>query len=173
MTEVEETAGAEMRQGDPHADVAAEGADAPRRSEPGGPAEPDPRGAVEAGEPEGDGSDDEDEGSGPRFSTLGEFVTQRIIPIYSRPEGGQFRWCAEWWRHEEAFLRFHALWHTWELMRTQPGGLANWYRDHFDFQFSIITGDTGPFRECTSRRHHDPRPLAHTPYPDDWFEDES
>jgi hypothetical protein len=37
---------------------------------------------------------------------------------------------------------------------------------------SILLGDNGPFRECTSRRHQDPRPLAADPAPEGWFEDE-
>ena len=109
----------------------------------------------------------------PVFRNVEEFVTYRFLPMYSRPEGGQFRWCKEWWRHPEAVSRFHALWHAWEVLRWEPGtGMAVWYRDHLDYQMSYIMGDTGPFRECTSRRHQDPRPLPADPAPEGWFEDE-
>ncbi|WP_084468947.1 DUF4913 domain-containing protein [Nocardiopsis trehalosi] len=109
----------------------------------------------------------------PVFKNVEEFVTYRFIPMYSRPEGGQFRWCREWWRHPEAVSRFHALWHAWEVLRWEPGtGMAVWYRDHLDYQMTVLMGDTGPFRECTSRRHQDPRPLPADPAPEGWFEDE-
>ena len=109
----------------------------------------------------------------PVFKNVEEFVRLRFLPVYVRAEGGQFRWCKEWWRHAEAVSRFQALWHAWEVLRWEPGtGMAIWYRDHLDFQMSILLGDTGPFRECTSRRHQDPRPLPAEPSPEGWFEDE-
>ncbi|MDA0563671.1 DUF4913 domain-containing protein [Streptomonospora sp. S1-112] len=109
----------------------------------------------------------------PVFKNVEEFVRHRFLPVYVRPEGGQFRWCKEWWRHAEAVSRFQALWHAWEVLRWEPGtGMAVWYRDHLDFQMGILLGDTGPFRECTSRRHQEPRPLPADPSPEGWFEDE-
>ncbi|QBI56334.1 DUF4913 domain-containing protein [Streptomonospora litoralis] len=109
----------------------------------------------------------------PVFKNVEEFVRYRFVPVYIRPEGGQFRWCKEWWRHPEAVSRFQALWHAWEVLRWEPGtGMAVWYRDHLDFQLNILLGDTGPFRECTSRRHQAPRPLPVEPAPQGWFEDE-
>ncbi|OLT27825.1 DUF4913 domain-containing protein [Nocardiopsis sp. CNR-923] len=125
-----------------------------------------------------DGGDDadalEDEPAPePVFKNVEEFVRLRFLPVYVRPEGGQFRWCKEWWRHAEAVSRFQALWHAWEVLRWEAGtGMAVWYRDHLDFQMSILLGDTGPFRECTSRRHQEPRPLPAEPAPEGWFEDE-
>ncbi|MDA8370223.1 MAG: DUF4913 domain-containing protein [Nocardiopsaceae bacterium] len=122
--------------------------------------------------------DDDEEGADdatpePVFKNVEEFVRLRFLPVYVRPEGGQFRWCKEWWRHAEAVSRFQALWHAWEVLRWEPGtGMAVWYRDHLDFQMSILLGDTGPFRECTSRRHQEPRPLPADPSPEGWFEDE-
>ncbi|GAA1781327.1 MULTISPECIES: DUF4913 domain-containing protein [Streptomonospora] len=109
----------------------------------------------------------------PVFRNVEEFVTYRFLPMYTRAEGGQFRWCKEWWRHPEAVSRFHALWHAWEVLRWEPGtGMAVWYRDHLDYQMAFLLADTGPFRECTSRRHQDPRPLPADPAPEGWFENE-
>ncbi|MFW5418696.1 DUF4913 domain-containing protein [Nocardiopsis sp. CNT-189] len=138
-------------------------------------------GAVAAASAEGgpdqdaqaDGAGAEDPPPEPVFKNVEEFVRLRFLPVYVRAEGGQFRWCKEWWRHAEAVSRFQALWHAWEVLRWEPGtGMAIWYRDHLDFQMSILLGDTGPFRECTSRRHQDPRPLPAEPSPEGWFEDE-
>ncbi|CAL9426109.1 MULTISPECIES: DUF4913 domain-containing protein [Nocardiopsis] len=124
---------------------------------------------VDGGDPEGA----DEPAPEPVFKNVEEFVRLRFLPVYIRPEGGQFRWCKEWWRHAEAVSRFQALWHAWEVLRWEAGtGMAVWYRDHLDFQMGILLGDNGPFRECTSRRHQDPRPLPADPAPDGWFEDE-
>lgn len=128
---------------------------------------------------EGEGLDDkelvpeEEPQPTPVYRNVEEFVTELFIPMFCRPEGGQFRWCREWWRHPEAVSRFHAVWHAWEVLRWEPGtGMSIWYRDHLDYQMSVLIGDTGPFRECTSRRHQDPRPLPYEPAPEGFFEDE-
>ncbi|MFJ9555577.1 DUF4913 domain-containing protein [Nocardiopsis sp. NPDC101807] len=119
------------------------------------------------------GEDDGEPAPEPVFKNVEEFVRLRFLPVYVRPEGGQFRWCKEWWRHAEAVSRFQALWHAWEVLRWEAGtGMAVWYRDHLDFQMGILLGDNGPFRECTSRRHQEPRPLPADPSPEGWFEDE-
>lgn len=115
--------------------------------------------------------EDQDDTPEPVFDSVVEFVEERFIPVFCRPEGGQFRWCSEWWRHPEAVSRFQALWHSWEVMRLEPGtGMAIWYRDYLDTQLPVLLGDTGPFRECTSRRHQEPRPLPLTPPPAHWFD---
>jgi hypothetical protein len=137
--------------------------------------EEDPRDDVEE-DPEGpvDGEDglEDDDAPQPVFTSVEQFVTERFVPVFCRPEGGQFRWCAEWWRHPEAVSRLQALWHSWEVMRLEPGtGMAIWYRDYLDTQLPVLLGDTGPFHECTSRRHHDPRPLPLAPVPGGWFDD--
>jgi hypothetical protein len=130
-------------------------------------------GPEDAEDPE-DADDDLEDGDAPRpvFTSVEQFVTERFVPVFCRPEGGQFRWCAEWWRHPEAVSRLQALWHSWEVMRLEPGtGMAIWYRDYLDTQLPVLLGDTGPFHECTSRRHHDPRPLPLAPVPGGWFDD--
>ncbi|MEV5540658.1 DUF4913 domain-containing protein [Saccharopolyspora shandongensis] len=42
--------------------------------------------------------------------------------MYCRPLG-DYRWCAQWWKHSEAVSRFHALWHAWggAAVRTGDG----------------------------------------------------
>lgn len=117
----------------------------------------------------GDGQDHKRE---PVFRNVGEFVIYRFLPMYCRPPGN-VRWCAEWWRHAEAVSRLSALWHSWEVLRLEPGtGMALWYRDHLDPQLNILLSDAGPFGGCTPEQHHAPTPLPSAPIPDDWFEDE-
>lgn len=133
---------------------------------------PDVSAALDGVDVPGDGEEG-DPAPEPVFRNVEEFVRLRFLPVYVRPEGGQFRWCKEWWRHAEAVSRFQSLWHAWEVLRWEAGtGMAIWYRDHLDFQMGILLGDNGPFRECTSRRHQEPRPLAADPAPEGWFEDE-
>ncbi|PSK84184.1 uncharacterized protein DUF4913 [Murinocardiopsis flavida] len=109
----------------------------------------------------------------PVFKNVQEFVVYRFIPMYCRPTGGEYRWCAEWWRHSEAVSRFHALWHSWEVLRWEPGtGMSVWYRDHLDPHLAALLSKTGPFRACTPHGHVDPEQLPSVPAPLGWFEDE-
>jgi hypothetical protein len=107
----------------------------------------------------------------PVFGSTEEWVTCHFIPIYRRPLGGEYRWCAEWWRHAEAITRLTALWHAWEAMRLQPGiGMAGWLRDHLDHQLPALLGRTGPFAMCSEDEHIDPRAAITRPAPSGWWE---
>ena len=77
--------------------------------------------------------------------------------MYRRPLGGEYRWCAQWWRHAEAITRLTALWQSWEAMRLQPGtGMISWLRDHLDHQLPVLLGRGGPFAACSRGRAHRP-----------------
>lgn len=107
----------------------------------------------------------------PVFPDVQDWVEQHFLPIYARPIGGEFRWCARWWLHPEAIIRFKALWQSWEAMRLQPGtGTASWLRDHLDHQVPVLLGRTGPFAQCRPDEHIAPRTAAADPPPDDWWE---
>ena len=94
----------------------------------------------------------------PVYSSVEEWVTSHFLPMFRRPLGGEYRWCAQWWRHAEAITRLTALWHTWEALRLQPGtGMATWLRDHLDHQLPVLLGRTGPFSMCSEDEHIDPR----------------
>ncbi len=74
---------------------------------------------------------------------------------------GSTRWCAEWWRHDEAVSRLKALWHAWEVLRLQPGtGIGTWYREHLDHQLPILMGARGPFYQCSETVHREPHEAA-------------
>ena len=107
----------------------------------------------------------------PVFSSTEEWVTCHFIPMYRRPLGGEYRWCAEWWRHAEAITRLTALWHAWEALRLQPGtGMATWLRDHLDHQLPVLLSRSGPFAMCSQDEHIDPRLAAARPAPPGWWD---
>jgi hypothetical protein len=94
------------------------------------------------------------------FQTLPEWVEEYFLPTFRRPLGGELRWCAWWWRHDEAETRLTALWYTWERARLDPGpGMAGWLRNHLDPQLPVLLGARGPFYQCGEDRHIDP-PVA-------------
>ena len=53
----------------------------------------------------------------PMYLELADWVTDHFVPVFRRTLGGEYRWCAEWWRHDEAVSRLKALWHAWEVLR--------------------------------------------------------
>jgi hypothetical protein len=107
----------------------------------------------------------------PVYERLEDFVTGHFIPLIHRPLGGEFRWCAQWWRHAEAISRLTAVWHAWEALRRQPGtGIGLWYRDHLDHQIPQLLGARGPFFQCSEDEHIEPRRLRTDPPPADWWQ---
>jgi hypothetical protein len=107
----------------------------------------------------------------PLYASVQDWVTAHFLPMYRRPIGGEYRWCAQWWRHAEAITRLTALWQSWEAMRLQPGtGTANWLRDHLDHQLPILLGRSGPFAQCSPDEHIEPRPAAAEPPPPGWWD---
>jgi hypothetical protein len=107
----------------------------------------------------------------PVYWAVEEWVTGYFLPMFRRTLGGEYRWCAEWWRHGEAISRLTSLWHSWEILRLQPGtGLATWYRDHLDQQLPILMGARGPFYQCSESAHREPHEAAAMPAPGHWWD---
>ncbi|HEY7146074.1 MAG TPA: DUF4913 domain-containing protein [Streptosporangiaceae bacterium] len=107
----------------------------------------------------------------PVYSSVEEWVTSHFLPMFRRPLGGEYRWCAQWWRHAEAITRLTALWHTWEALRLQPGtGMATWLRDHLDHHLPVLLGRTGPFSMCSEDEHIDPRQATTAQPPPGWWD---
>jgi hypothetical protein len=107
----------------------------------------------------------------PVYTTVEDWVTGYFRPMFRRTLGGEFRWCAQWWQHGEAISRLSSLWHTWEVLRLQPGtGIGTWYRDHLDHQLPILMGARGPFYQCSETAHREPHEAAALPAPDDWWD---
>jgi Domain of unknown function (DUF4913) len=115
----------------------------------------------------------EEDAPEPVYASVQDWVSEHFLPVYRRPLGGEFRWCAQWWRHAEAIIRLTALWQSWEAMRLQPGtGTANWLRDHLDHQLLVLLGRAGPFAQCSADEHVEPRIAAADPPPPGWWEPE-
>jgi hypothetical protein len=107
----------------------------------------------------------------PVYSSVQDWVNSHYLPMFRRPLGGEYRWCAEWWRHAEAITRLTALWHAWEALRLQPGtGMATWLRDHLDHQLPVLLGRTGPFAMCSEDEHIDPRQARTKQPPPGWWD---
>jgi hypothetical protein len=107
----------------------------------------------------------------PVYSSVEEWVTSHFLPMFRRPLGGEYRWCAQWWRHAEAITRLTALWQSWEAMRLQPGtGMISWLRDCLDHQIPVLLGRGGPFAACSEDEHIDPRAAQADPPPSGWWD---
>jgi hypothetical protein len=126
--------------------------------------------AVPPAGPGGDGGNGGD-GPEPEFTELEDWLTEYFLPMFRRTLGGQYRWCRQWWRHGEAISRLNALWHAWEVLRTQPGtGIGTWYREHLDHQLPHLLGARGPFCQCSEETHREPREPAADPAPPGWWD---
>lgn len=106
----------------------------------------------------------------PVYAAVEDWVTGQFLPVYVRPLGGEYRWCAQWWQHAEAITRLTALWHAWELMRLQPGtGIAAWLRDHLDHHLPVLLSRSGPFAQCSESEHIAPRQARADQAPPGWW----
>ncbi len=106
----------------------------------------------------------------PVYASLDDWVSQHFLPIYRRPLGGEYRWCAAWWQHAEAITRLTALWHAWEALRLQPAtGIATWLRDHLDHQLPVLLGRAGPFAQCSEQEHIEIRQAETEQPPPGWW----
>lgn len=106
----------------------------------------------------------------PVYTEVEDWVTGQFLPVYVRPLGGEYRWCAQWWQHAEAITRLTALWHAWELMRLQPGtGIAAWLRDYLDHHLPILLSRSGPFAQCSESEHIEPRQARADHAPPGWW----
>jgi hypothetical protein len=107
----------------------------------------------------------------PVFDNVEEWVTERFLPMYPRPLGGEFRWCAKWWLHAEAISRLTALWRAWETLRLEPAlGIADWYQ-HLDHHMPILLGPRGPFYQCNEERHIEPHQANVDPAPPGYWDE--
>ena len=109
----------------------------------------------------------------PMYACAEDWVIEYFVPMFRRTLGGEYRWCAQWWRHAEAISRLSALWHAWEVMRLQPGtGMGAWYRDYLDQQIPVLLGARGPFYQCSEDTHREPHEPRTEPAPEGWWDTE-
>ena len=80
------------------------------------------------------------------YGSLPEFVEAVLAPLYAKHGTSGGRWCASWWKHEEARVRLGAIWRAWETLRLDPSiGIARWLRDIADPQMDRLRDpDRGP-----------------------------
>ena len=107
----------------------------------------------------------------PVYGGVEEWVNGQFLPMFRRPLGGEFRWCSQWWRHAEAITRLTALWHSWEVLRLEPGtGIASWLRDHLDHQLPVLLSRSGPFAQCSEDEHVELRQARAGQPPEGWWD---
>jgi hypothetical protein len=108
----------------------------------------------------------------PAYASVEDWVLGYFLPMFRRTLGGEYRWCAQWWRHGEAISRLSSLWQAWEVHRIEPGiGISAWYRDHLDHHLPILLGTRGPFYQCSESSHRESHQAIATPAPADWWDD--
>jgi hypothetical protein len=87
---------------------------------------------------------------------------------------GRWRWCEQWWKHDEAVTILTALWYGWEHAAVQALGMLDWL-PRLDYFLPILCGDDGPFRLCAPNngdlpaRHDMPAPAEVIPAPPGWW----
>jgi hypothetical protein len=95
----------------------------------------------------------------PFYPDAGSWVTNHYTVVYVRRLKASERWCASWFEHPEAVMRFEALWRTWEAGRlNELTGTAGWLRDELDHHMPILHSDSGPFAGCVAGEHRLPNP---------------
>ncbi len=119
------------------------------------------------------------EGREPQYGTVEEWVRDYLLPTFPRAAGelgagGRWRWCEQWWRHDEAVTILTALWYGWEHAAIQVTGMPDWLPRLYYF-LPILCGDDGPFRLCAPAAgdlpaRHDMPPIAEVaPAPAGWW----
>lgn len=109
----------------------------------------------------GDATDGRPTVQTPMYDTLDAWVRDYFAPMFSRPIGGEIRWCPRWQEHAEAVSRLESLWRAWESLRLEPAlGMVTWYSSYLDQQLPVLLGRSGPFSQCSAERHATPSPLA-------------
>ncbi|WP_084557397.1 DUF4913 domain-containing protein [Hamadaea tsunoensis] len=106
----------------------------------------------------------------PAYANLASWAADWLLPTVERrvAEGsrGGIYWCAQWWAHPEGLQRIYALWREWERARIEEN-MSGWWRDHLDPHLRSLTGEHGPFVQCSPARHYPPAHLPAVALPDD------
>jgi hypothetical protein len=92
-------------------------------------------------------------GLNPQYPNVEAWVRDYLLPSFPRPAGelgaaGRWRWCEQWWRHDEAVTILTALWYGWEHSAVQTLGMLDWLPRLYHL-LPILAGDDGPFRLCS------------------------
>ena len=115
----------------------------------------------------------------PQYPTVEAWVRDYLLPSFPRPCGelgasARWRWCEQWWRHDEAVTILTALWYGWEHAAVQTLGMLDWLPRLYHL-LPILCGDDGPFRLCSPAngdlpaRHDMPAVAEVSPAPAGWW----
>jgi hypothetical protein len=116
----------------------------------------------------------------PQYPNVEAWVRDYLLPSFPRPAGelgaaGRWRWCEQWWRHDEAVTILTALWYGWEHAAVQTLGMLDWLPRLYHL-LPILGGDDGPFRLCTPEggdlpaRHEMPSVAEVVAAPPGWWQ---
>lgn len=106
-----------------------------------------------------------------QYNALIDWMEGWFLPLCWRYDKTHRRWCEKWWDHPWAVERLSALWQAWEVMYSDPGQMSSWWIYHFDSHWARLTGDDGPFKECSYADHiaEANEPLPHERPPEAWL----
>lgn len=118
-------------------------------------------------------------GLNPQYPNVEAWVRDYLLPSFPRPSGelgaaGRWRWCEQWWRHDEAVTILTALWYGWEHSAVQVLGMLDWLPRLYHLM-PTLAGDDGPFRLCSAEagdmpaRHEMPPVADVIPAPAGWW----
>jgi hypothetical protein len=91
-----------------------------------------------------------------QYETLDQFVAF-LAEVYARQVADQHDtvWCPQWYRHPEAYLRFQAMYLSYEKLSRDPTtGLSVWWIQHADRHMAQLFNPRGPFKYCGVRNGH-------------------
>ncbi|UGQ09023.1 DUF4913 domain-containing protein [Yinghuangia sp. ASG 101] len=100
------------------------------------------------------------------FDSVEQFVHEYLARIICRRLGqGTAMWCPEWWRHDEAVIRFDCLWRAFEFFVTDTEtGVSTWWLHHADPHLrALLDPDYGPFALCDPEDGHATYPIGPLP----------
>lgn len=141
--------------------------------EPDPPATTRPAPPADPADPTSSGQGD---ASAPFFADCEAWLTQWLLPTWTRAQSQSSVWCPQWWMHPEALSRIESMWRAWEELRLDAGtGMSSWWRDHGDYHLSVLSAAHGPFKGCTLEKGHRTRAvpvLPAQPAPAGLFDDD-
>src|SRR5262245_57076787 len=100
----------------------------------------------------------------PAFEYVEDWAGGYLLPMFSRPRCGQYRWCGRWSVHADAGRRLSAVWRALEAMRLEPAtGISAWYSAHLGHHLPILLRPHCPFCQCDRGYHQELDPFRAAP----------
>lgn len=96
-----------------------------------------------------------EEGAPWKYNTLDDWMQGWFLKVVFRYNERDRHWCKHWYQHRYATERLTSLWRAWEEMYPQHDLASSWWTYHFDAHWRELTGEKGPFRDCTEAHAED------------------